>query len=95
MDQNTKDACLLLKYEAIGDEKRWSYKTGLTGMQLYNNNLLEISKNRGVNFVDMEMEVPKSLTYFIDDVHYSDTTFGMIGQSLAEAIIELNLVATR
>ncbi|MBN1185662.1 MAG: hypothetical protein JXB49_25495 [Bacteroidales bacterium] len=61
-------------------------------MEQYNYRLRKIAKESDVSFIDLEQFVPKSLIYFIDEVHYTDSTFNNIGQILAEEIIRLNIL---
>jgi hypothetical protein len=92
MDEDTKSACWMVSIESVGKYKKWSYNTGFNGMKKYNSKIKEISQNKNVYFIDLEAEIPKSLVYFWDDVHYRDTTFNIISKFLAKEIIRQKII---
>lgn len=73
----------MVNREAVGPYEQWRYSTALSGMQDYNQKIREIAEERGVILIDLENKVPKSLDYFIDDVHYSERAFGLIADYIA------------
>lgn len=87
MDDQIKQVCNMVNFEAVGKKSRWDYSTAHNGMRLYNERIKEISELNGVNFIDLEKYVPKTLTFFSDEVHYSDTTFTIISDVIANEII--------
>jgi lysophospholipase L1-like esterase len=77
---------VMLNQEAIGNGKKWSYKTAFSALKQYNEKTREISKKQSVFLIDLEKIIPKSLEYLKDDVHYKDKSFDLIAASLAEKI---------
>jgi predicted membrane-bound dolichyl-phosphate-mannose-protein mannosyltransferase len=51
-----------------------------------------ISESRNVYFIDLEKHVPKSLEYFSDEVHYTDTTYNIISRVIAEEIAKSEII---
>lgn len=92
MDERTKDACTMVNYEAVGADEKWGFRTAYEGMKQYNERMKEISEKRKVYFIDLEKQVPKSLTYFTDEVHYTDTTFNIISKVIADEIMRLKII---
>ena len=73
--------------EAIGNGKKWAYSTGRNGMRLYNDKIREIANtNDGVDLIDLELQVPKTLDYFYDDVHYTSKAYDIIAPYIAEKL---------
>jgi lysophospholipase L1-like esterase len=81
-------ALTMLNKEAIGNGKKWSYKTALSGIRQYNDKIREISEEEDIYLIDLEETVPKSLEYFYDDVHYQSKTFDLIASTIAQKIIK-------
>ena len=76
--------------EAIGNGKKWAYSTGRNGMRLYNDKIREIAyTNDGVDLIDLELQVPKTLDYFYDDVHYTSKAYDIIAPYVAEKLKEI------
>ena len=92
MNEQTKNACMMVNYEAVGKDKKWGFRTAYEGMKQYNERIKEISETRQIFFIDLEKQIPKSLTYFTDDVHFTDTTFNIISKYLGEEIVRLNII---
>jgi hypothetical protein len=80
------ESLTMLNKEAIGNGKKWSYNTALSGIQLYNDKIREISKEEDVYLINLEAVVPKSLEYFYDDVHYQPKAFNLIVSELSEGL---------
>lgn len=93
MDDETKKRCVMVNYEAVGKEKRWGYQTAYNGLNQYNQKIKGIAEERGVYFIDLDSCIPKSLIYFKDDVHYTDTTYTIICKIIAKRIKDLDLVS--
>lgn len=68
---------------AFGPDKMWSPATAVRGMDLYNESIREIAKERNIPLIDLEKEIPKSLEFFYDEVHYRDKTFDIIAEYVA------------
>lgn len=73
----------MIQGEAIGNGKKWAVTTGRNGMKLYNDKIREIASSEGVNLIDLELAVPKSLDYFYDEVHYQSKTYDVIAPFIA------------
>ena len=95
MDEQIKQICYMVNNEAVGENKRWGYQTAYNGMRQYNERMKAISENRKVYFIDLEKHIPKSITYFSDEVHYKDTTFNIISNTLAEEIVRLKIISDK
>jgi hypothetical protein len=93
LSEEIKEVCGMINSEAIGESKQWDHQTGYLGMTRYNERIKEISKEREVYFIDLERSIPKSLTYFFDEVHYQDTTFSIISRFLCEEIVDLAIIS--
>lgn len=76
---------MLLK-EAVSSTKRWSYFTALSALRQYNNKIKEVADKEHVHLIDLEKEVPKSLEYFYDDVHYQEKTYDLIADYISQQI---------
>ncbi|HSW55026.1 MAG TPA: SGNH/GDSL hydrolase family protein [Ignavibacteriaceae bacterium] len=77
----------MLNGEAVGNGKRWTYKTALNGFRQYNDKIREIASTKGgVYLIDLELIVPKSLEFFIDDVHYNSKTHDLISLFISEEL---------
>jgi len=92
MDDQMKNACVMVNYEAVGKDKKWGFNTAIEGMQQYNERIQKISEKRNVYFINLEKFIPKSLKYFSDEVHYTDTTFKVISKVLADEIADLKII---
>ena len=82
------EALTMINKEAIGNGNKWSYKTALSGIRQYNDEIRKISKEEDVYLIDLEAAVPKSLEYFYDDVHYQTKTFDLIATKIAREILK-------
>ncbi len=78
----------MTRVEAINDSEVWSPNTVLNGMERYNGALREIADQNRLCLIDLEKAVPKSLTFFRDEVHYRDTTFNIIAPFVAAKLRE-------
>lgn len=78
------DSLHMLKYEAVGTDRRWALNTAGAGMEKYNDITRELARDRHVYLLDLEKVVPKTQQYFKDDVHYRDKAFGLIANHIAE-----------
>lgn len=86
MTEEEHSAIRILKAEAINDSVVWSGETLVNGMEQYNHALESIAQQEGLQFLDVEKVVPKSLVYFTDEVHYQDTTFALIAPIIAAEV---------
>ncbi|HTR81236.1 MAG TPA: SGNH/GDSL hydrolase family protein [Bacteroidota bacterium] len=86
MTQEELSAIGMIKVEAINDTMVWSSETIRSGMEQYNNALAGLARKNNLLLIDLEKQVPKSLQYFTDEVHYRDTTFSLIAPFVAEKL---------
>jgi lysophospholipase L1-like esterase len=86
MTQKEKDALIMVNRESIGRTKRWSYKTALSGIRQYNDKIRQIARERDLLLIDVEPLVPKTLEYFIDDVHFSDKGFKVVSEAIGDQL---------
>lgn len=92
MDARMRGVCTMVTREAVGSTKQWSFATAIRGMERYNAAIRETAISEGVPFIDLEKTVPKTLTWFFDEVHYQDTTFPLISATVAREIIRMGLL---
>jgi hypothetical protein len=93
MDEEMYKVCVTVNYEGAGKDKMWSYRTGYLGMKQYNDRIRSIAQKRKTYFIDLEKDIPKSLKYFLDEVHYTDTSFSLVSKTLAKEIIQLKIIS--
>ena len=80
-------ALYMLKFEAIGPDKRWSTSTVLSGFQQYSQSVRSLAGKRRLILIDLETTIPKSLDYLKDDVHYTDPAFDKVAETIADQLI--------
>ncbi|HTY01165.1 MAG TPA: SGNH/GDSL hydrolase family protein [Bacteroidota bacterium] len=83
MSAEEESVVAMLKVEAINDSLVWTTRTVANGMRQYNDRLQAIASDEHVPFIDLAGVIPKTLTYFRDEVHYRDTTFSVIAPYVA------------
>jgi hypothetical protein len=88
ISEKEKQILNMLNYEAIGPKKKWSYETALRGFEQYTQAVKDVARERSVLLIDLEKSIPKTLDYFYDDVHYTDTAFDLVAAKIAKALIE-------
>lgn len=89
MSEDELKALHMLNNEAVGNGKKWSYKTAYTGLNAYNNKIRQIASAEDVILIDLEKNIPKSLDYFFDDVHYQSKAYDLISSYLAPEIKQI------
>jgi len=67
---------------------RPSLASMIRGMRAYNETSRRVAEEEGAGFVDLEARVPKTTTFFYDDVHTTKAGSGKIAEALAEAVID-------
>ena len=60
-------------------------------MRAFNNATTELARSAGVLHVDLAAQIPKDLTAFVDDVHYTEKGSASVAQIVSEAIINNDL----
>ncbi|HEY6193217.1 MAG TPA: SGNH/GDSL hydrolase family protein [Bacteroidota bacterium] len=89
MTEAELSAIWMIRVEAVNDTLAWSSETVLNGMRQYNDTVRAIAARNRVPLIDLERELPKSLTYFRDEVHYRDTAFPLIARFVAARLHEI------
>jgi hypothetical protein len=85
------DEFYMINMEAIGPDKKWDVESGLYGMRMYDDTVRQIALRRGVALIDLEPEVPKTLEYFSDDVHYIGPAFDKVAEFVTAELIRNNV----
>ncbi len=86
MTPEEQAAAYMVRYEAVGETQRWSLGTAQRGMNRYNQALRDLAAREAVGLVDLENAIPRSLEYFRDEVHYTDKSFPLLADAVAEAV---------
>ncbi|HVC94610.1 MAG TPA: hypothetical protein VND64_13005 [Pirellulales bacterium] len=68
--------------------KRPSLHSMVDGMRRFNDSTRRLAMQASVDLVDLERRVPKTTAYLYDDVHYTQAGNYLIGNALADSIIE-------
>lgn len=78
MTKEELDKLHMINYEAIGPSRWWSVATAKSGMQRYLSVMREVASRHHLMLIDLEPAIPKTLEYFKDDVHYTDSAFDSV-----------------
>lgn len=87
-------ALLMVRNEAVGRDKQWSTATARRGMQAYNEAIRAVAARGRHLLIDLEKNVPKTLEYLWDDVHYLTPGFDRVAEIAAAALRSAGLDAT-
>ncbi len=79
----------MLNTEAVGNGKRWSFRTAMDGLTAYNQKIKQIAHDKKTMFIDLDKAIPKTLDYFYDDVHYKDQTYDLISDFISAELMKL------
>lgn len=63
-----------------------------TGLGRFNDAVREIADEHGVPLLDLEAKIPKTLEYFVDDVHYTAAGNALVAESIAEFLVTNELL---
>ncbi len=74
------------------DGTRPSLPSMIDGMEQFNATTAGIAEDLGVDFVDLEQMVPKTLDYFYDDVHYTREGNKLVATAFFDLIVEHDIV---
>ena len=85
----------LLKYVCHNEESRADLPSMVRGMNAFNAASREVATANGSLFVDLAENVPRSLEFFRDDVHYTEKGNALIADLLYERIVKLGLVSEK
>ncbi|MBN1895648.1 SGNH/GDSL hydrolase family protein [bacterium] len=95
MTQEEQKSLYMLNTEAVGPSFQWSAETVCLGFTLYRETLERIAEERSVPLIDVEKEIPKSLDYFTDDVHYTMEAFDRVAGCVASGLTESRVLESR
>ena len=95
LSEKEKRILTMVNVETAGDNTRWSYASAWRGMEQYNNMMRIIAKEQKVFIVDIEKAIPKSDRFFWDDVHYQDEAYPLITATIADALVNKNVIGKR
>lgn len=76
----------MLNKEAAGNGKRWSVSTGFNVLNAYNETVIKTAEKEKTGLIDLDKQIPKTLEYFYDDVHYKGKSYDLIADIVAERI---------
>ncbi len=76
----------------VEDGKKPDLPSLVKGMEAFNQASRAIAWEAEVPFFDLDRLVPKTLEYFVDDVHYTVPGNRLIGEAFAQRVIELRLI---
>jgi len=95
MTAEEKKSLYMLNNEAVGPSFRWSAETVCRGFAQYREALEQVARERAVPLIDVEKEIPKSLDYFTDDVHYTTAAFDRVAECVASGLMESRVLERR
>ena len=72
------------------DTKWYSIDTLRHGLDTYNKKLLSLCKKYELLCIDLEKEIPKTIDYFYDDVHFTNNGADLVATKIKEKILENN-----
>jgi lysophospholipase L1-like esterase len=76
----------MVHYEAVGPNKQWDLNTAITGMELYNNAVREVSREMKVGLIDLAEKIPRKKEFFSDEVHFKDAAFDLVAQEVTNGL---------
>jgi len=80
----------LLRYETIGRDRQWHVDTAVEGMRQYNEAIRVLARtNPPVTLIDLDEVIPRDLTWFRDEVHYTDRAFPLIAAAVTRGLKEV------
>jgi hypothetical protein len=68
--------------------ERPSLHSMVEGMRVFNEATRRLAMQAEVDLVDLERQMPKTTAYLYDDVHYTQAGNYLVGNALADSIIE-------
>jgi len=87
-----EQSALVMIGEAVGPDKEWDIQTARRGMEQYNDVIRRLAREKGLVLVDLEKEIPKSLEFLFDDVHYQRVAFDKIGELVANRLLASDIL---
>jgi len=64
------------------------------GIDLFNQATEQVARENNTMYIDLERQVPKNLTYFLDSIHYTEKGDGQIANTLYNYILSKQLIPT-
>ena len=87
-----EQACLIFPISHQFSGKMAALPAMIRGMQQFNDATRRIARDASVPLVDLERQMPKTLEYMFDDVHYTPQGCEMIGRLLADSILQAKCI---
>lgn len=75
-------------YQSQKGQKYYSPKALAEGMKLYNQTLIDVCKERNVEFIDLANEIPKDTTAFFDDCHFNEGGAKKVGEIVSNYLLQ-------
>ncbi|KAA3598333.1 MAG: hypothetical protein DWQ06_11445 [Calditrichaeota bacterium] len=75
-------------YQGKKGQKYYSPKALAEGMELYNQTLLDVCKERDVECIDVANEIPKDTTAFFDDCHFNEGGGKKVGKVVTNYLLQ-------
>ncbi len=91
MTEQEKNLLWLVCIDSLNTRKCYSEKALMKGMQAYNDALLQVCQNRGIECIDLAKKLPKNSTIFYDDVHFTEKGSLMTSDVIFNYFIKKNL----
>jgi lysophospholipase L1-like esterase len=92
MTDKEKSMLYMVNVETYGQDSYWSYDSALRGMEAYDNEVRAIARDRNTYLIDLEKEIPKTVEYFTDDVHYTNRAFERIAEVVERELIKQSII---
>jgi lysophospholipase L1-like esterase len=67
-----------------GNGSYYSIQALNTGMKKYNEKLLEVCSNRGIECIDLASQLPQDASVFYDDAHFNENGARLVAATIAE-----------
>ena len=68
----------------VAEDQTANMQSMIRGMNLFNDAIRAIADEHRVPLMDLEARIPKSLQYFLDDVHYTEAGNTLVAESFFE-----------
>jgi len=87
MSEAELEALTLLPFKAIGPRKQWHVMTAVYGFRKYRQAILDVAEERHIPCLDLDPQIPKTLEYFRDEVHYTEPALDKIAEAVTQSLI--------
>jgi lysophospholipase L1-like esterase len=92
LDEKTKSKIFFPALQCTVNGKYPSLSSMTKAMDTYNNAAMKIAEKNETPFVNLNVEMPKTLEYFTDDVHYTDKGNAKVGEIIFRFIMTNNML---